>query len=89
VPLDVLLGPLDGGSIVVSSVTGYARRLPAGDVADLVLATHMGGVPLTAGHGGPVRLVAPGRRGFWWVKWVDEVRVEAVPSWVQPPFPLQ
>ncbi|MFM6849118.1 MAG: molybdopterin-dependent oxidoreductase [Terrabacter sp.] len=89
VPLEALLGPLDGGSIVVRSVTGYTRRLPAADVADLVLATHMGGVPLTAGHGGPVRLVAPGRRGFWWVKWVDRVSVDDHPSWAQSPFPLQ
>jgi DMSO/TMAO reductase YedYZ molybdopterin-dependent catalytic subunit len=26
-------------------------------------------------HGAPLRLVAPGRRGFMWVKWVTEVRV--------------
>ncbi|NUO91766.1 MAG: molybdopterin-dependent oxidoreductase [Dermatophilaceae bacterium] len=92
VSLDVLLGPLGplgGGSIVVSSVTGYTRRLPAADAASLVLATHVGGVPLSAGHGGPVRLVAPGRRGFWWVKWVDRVGVDDRPSWSQPPFPLQ
>ncbi|NUR17262.1 MAG: molybdopterin-dependent oxidoreductase, partial [Dermatophilaceae bacterium] len=44
---------------------------------------------LSAGHGGPVRLVAPGRRGFWWVKWVDRVGVDDRPSWSQPPFPLQ
>jgi DMSO/TMAO reductase YedYZ molybdopterin-dependent catalytic subunit len=89
VPLAALLGPLGGGSVVVSSVTGYTRRLPAADVADLMLATHMGGVPLTPGHGGPVRLVAPGRRGFWWVKWVDRVSVDERPSWTQTPFPLQ
>ena len=87
--LDTLLGSLDHGSIVVESVTGYTRRFPAKDAAGLLLATHVGGVPLSPGHGAPVRLVAPGRRGFWWVKWVDHVSVEPQPSWWQPPFPLQ
>ena len=89
VPLDVLLGPLAGGSVVVHSVTGYTRRLPTEDAAGLILATHAGGVPLSPGHGGPVRLVAPGRRGFWWVKWVDRISVDDRPSWAQSPFPLQ
>lgn len=83
------LGPLDHGSIVVRSMTGYTRRFPAAEVSTLMLATHMGGAPLSAGHGGPVRLVAPGRRGFWWVKWVSEVSVDTRPWWTQSPFPLQ
>ena len=36
-----------------------------------------------------VRLVTPGRRGFWWVKWVQRVAVVDAPWWRQPPFPLQ
>ena len=87
--LDELLGPLEDGAVVVRSVTGYARRFPAADAPSLLLATHVGGVPLSAGHGAPVRLVAPGRRGFWWVKWVQQVEIEHQPSWWQPPFPLQ
>jgi len=46
-------------------------------------------VSLDPGHGAPARLVAPGRRGFWWVKWVATVDVEDAPEWWQPPFPLQ
>ena len=42
-----------------------------------------------AGNGYPVRLVAPGMRGFWWVKWVVELRPEPVPWWWQSPYPLQ
>jgi hypothetical protein len=33
--------------------------------------------------------VAPGRRGFWWVKWLDRLVVDTRPWWWQPPFPLQ
>ena len=74
-------------SVVVTSSTGYARRLPLTD--DLLLATSMGGSPLTAGHGAPVRLVVPGRRGYHWVKWVEHVEVVAGPWWAQPPLPLR
>jgi hypothetical protein len=89
VPLSALVRPGAGDrSVEVVSVTGYRRRLPLRDLEVLVLATHLGGAPLAAGHGAPVRLVAPGRRGYWWVKWV--VAVECSPaSWLaQPPFPL-
>jgi len=89
VRLSTLLGRLDEGSIVVRSVTGYSRRFPPEDADVLLLGTHVGGTPLSRGHGAPIRLVAPGRRGFWWVKWVESVTVEPEPSWWQPPFPLQ
>lgn len=83
------VGTSGGQAVDVVSVTGYRRRLPLADAGRLLLATHVGGVPLSAGHGAPVRLVAPGRRGFWWVKWVERVEVVDAPSWQQPPFPLQ
>lgn len=89
VPLDTLLGSPEHGSIRVRSVTGYSRSFPCHDAVTMLLATHVGGAPLSDGHGGPLRLVAPGRRGFWWVKWVVEVSVEPEPWWAQPPFPLQ
>ena len=40
-----------------------------------LLATQVGHELLTDGHGAPLRLVAPGRRGFQWVKWVTEIEV--------------
>jgi DMSO/TMAO reductase YedYZ molybdopterin-dependent catalytic subunit len=70
-------------------VTGYSRRFPPPDADLLLLATQVAGAPLSPGHGAPVRLVAPGRRGFWWVKWVESVTVEPEPAWWQPPFPVQ
>jgi DMSO/TMAO reductase YedYZ molybdopterin-dependent catalytic subunit len=73
---------------LITSVTGYRRRLPAADASTLLLATHVAGAPLSAGHGAPVRLVAPGRRGFWWVKWVTAVELSDEPWWLQAPFPL-
>jgi DMSO/TMAO reductase YedYZ molybdopterin-dependent catalytic subunit len=73
---------------VVASATGYRRRLPLADAARLLLATRLDGRPLATGHGFPARLVAPGRRGFWWVKWVVSIEVDRAPWWRQPPFPL-
>ena len=55
----------------------------------LWLATGVEGRRLDAGHGAPVRLVAPGRRGFWWVKWVASVQLSHLPPSAQSPFPLQ
>ena len=81
--------PAGARSIDVISSTGYRRRLPLADLDQLLLATHAAGQPLSDGHGGPVRLVALGRRGFWWVKWVQRIEVIGEPWWLQPPFPLQ
>jgi DMSO/TMAO reductase YedYZ molybdopterin-dependent catalytic subunit len=81
-------GSRTAGSVVVTSATGYRRRLPLNDAATLLLATRLAGRPLSAGHGFPARLVAPGRRGFWWVKWVTSVELDPGPWWRQPPFPL-
>jgi hypothetical protein len=92
VPLADLLGPevlARTASVEVRSVTGYRRRFPVADAGTLWLATRLEGRPLAAGQGAPVRLVVPGRRGFWWVKWVASVQPSALPAAAQPPFPLQ
>jgi DMSO/TMAO reductase YedYZ molybdopterin-dependent catalytic subunit len=95
VRIDRLLDHADGESIVVRSITGYSRsitgysrRFPLSDAAGLLVATHVAEAPLSAGHGAPARLVAPGRRGYWWVKWVATIDVDDEPWWWQPPFPL-
>ena len=95
VRLDHLLADVAGsdppadGSVDIVSVTGFRRRLPLRDAGVLLLAVSAGGEPLSPGHGAPVRLVAPGRRGFWWVKWVSRIEVVDQPWWLQSPFPLQ
>ncbi|WP_270888418.1 molybdopterin-dependent oxidoreductase [Pedococcus sp. 5OH_020] len=82
-----LLPPTATGTVEVTSATGYARRLPLTD--QLLLATRIDGTELSAGHGAPVRLVVPGRRGYHWVKWVVRVQHDSEPWWVQVPLPLQ
>ena len=79
----------NAASIEVVSMTGYRRRFPAEEAGSLWLATGYQGEPLQPAHGAPVRLVAPHRRGFWWVKWVASVRLSDIPALAQSPFPLQ
>jgi DMSO/TMAO reductase YedYZ molybdopterin-dependent catalytic subunit len=64
------------------SVTGYRWSIPLDEARTALLATQLEGAPLAHGHGALARLVAPGRRGFEWVKWVEqiEVRREADPG---------
>jgi DMSO/TMAO reductase YedYZ molybdopterin-dependent catalytic subunit len=93
VRLSVLLAaagvPDDGWrSVEVRSVTGYARWFGASTLDDVWLVTSMGGRPLPYGSGYPARIVAPGRRGFWWVKWVSSIQPSARPAWAQSVFPL-
>ncbi|MBW3663156.1 MAG: molybdopterin-dependent oxidoreductase [Actinobacteria bacterium] len=84
-----LLGDLGTArSVQVISATGYSRRFPVRDVSGLLLATRLAGEQLSAGHGAPVRLVAPGRRGFWWVKWVTRIELSQRPWWLDLPFPI-
>jgi DMSO/TMAO reductase YedYZ molybdopterin-dependent catalytic subunit len=70
----------DAAWVRVRSVTGYRWSFPLAEAREMLLATHVGGDPLSHGHGAPLRLVAPGRRGFQWVKWVDAVEVRSAPD---------
>ncbi len=93
VPVAAILSdakPRNGArSILVTSATGYRRRFPLSRADRLLLCTHASGEPLSSGHGAPVRLIAPGERGFNWVKWVVDVEVSELPAWMQSPLPFQ
>jgi DMSO/TMAO reductase YedYZ molybdopterin-dependent catalytic subunit len=73
VPLAALVRTDRG--VRVASSTGHAWTFAANEIAELLLATHVAGEPLAPEHGYPVRLVAPGHRGFTWVKWVERIEV--------------
>jgi hypothetical protein len=88
VRLDRLLSP-DTPSVAVTSLTGYSRLFPTSDLDRIWLVSHVGGQPLSRGHGFPARIVAPDRRGYWWVKWVDSIEPSDLPWWVQLPFPAE
>jgi len=62
-------------AVEVVSVTGHRWGFTVRELDEALLATHVGGEVLSAGHGYPARLVVPGRRGFQWVKWVDRLEV--------------
>ena len=88
VALSELMTPARRRSIRVESATGYARHFPVDEIDALYLAIGYGGQPLRGGHGAPVRLVVPGRRGPEWIKWVTSVQASDRPAWMQSPLPL-
>jgi hypothetical protein len=65
----------DARGVAFISATGYRWSVPLAEAQGLLLAHSVGSDRLDAGRGAPLRLVAPGRRGFQWVKWVTEVRL--------------
>ncbi len=88
VPLADLVRAPSGRSMRVVSATGYRRWHAIDDLGAVHLAVGYGGHPLRPGHGGPVRLVVPGRRGPEWIKWVTEVTDDRRPAWAAFPLPL-
>jgi DMSO/TMAO reductase YedYZ molybdopterin-dependent catalytic subunit len=74
VPLQTVLPPA-AQRVTVTSTTGHRIDFDAADLHQAVLATHVGGEPLSPAHGYPVRLAVPGRRGYQWVKWVAHIDV--------------
>jgi DMSO/TMAO reductase YedYZ molybdopterin-dependent catalytic subunit len=76
-------------SVTVEAVSGYGRRFSVSEARSYLLATHVARRPLSHGHGFPLRLVAPGHRGFDWVKWVTRLCVNETSKFWQPPLPLQ
>jgi DMSO/TMAO reductase YedYZ molybdopterin-dependent catalytic subunit len=78
-------GPRPGADHVrLVSRTGYRWSFDLAEARDLLVATHVGDEPLSHDHGAPARLVAPGRRGYQWVKWVERVEVHEGPDYGAP-----
>jgi DMSO/TMAO reductase YedYZ molybdopterin-dependent catalytic subunit len=75
-------------SVTIESVSGYARRFAISEARGLLVATHVAGEPLNHEHGAPARLVAPGHRGFEWVKWVVKIQLDELSELIQSPLPL-
>jgi DMSO/TMAO reductase YedYZ molybdopterin-dependent catalytic subunit len=76
-------------SLTVEAVSGYSRRFSLDQARDFLLALDVAGQPLSHGHGFPLRLVAPGERGFVWIKWVSRIRVNETSHLWQLPVPLR
>jgi DMSO/TMAO reductase YedYZ molybdopterin-dependent catalytic subunit len=86
----------DAASITFEAVSGYKRRFDLSEAGGYLLAlgTEISEgssdfQTLSHGHGFPVRLVVPDKRGMEWVKWFTVIKVNGTgPAW-QSPLPLQ
>jgi DMSO/TMAO reductase YedYZ molybdopterin-dependent catalytic subunit len=78
--LDQAILHTDARYVSFISVTSYRWSLPLEEARGALLATHIGEEALSYEHGFPLRLVAPGRRGFEWVKWITRVEVLTEPD---------
>ncbi|MBS1804437.1 MAG: sulfite oxidase [Acidobacteria bacterium] len=57
----------------------YARSIPVGKAADVLIAYAMNGEDLSPEHGYPLRAVVPGHYGMASVKWLTAIRVTTKP----------
>jgi len=57
------------------STTGHRWPLPLAEARRAILATHVNDQPLSHAHGFPLRLIAPERRGFQWIKWLTTIEI--------------
>jgi DMSO/TMAO reductase YedYZ molybdopterin-dependent catalytic subunit len=78
--LDLAQPHADARYISFISVTTYRWSLPLYEARQALVATHVGDDALSHDHGAPLRLVAPGRRGLEWVKWITRIEVLTEPD---------
>jgi DMSO/TMAO reductase YedYZ molybdopterin-dependent catalytic subunit len=78
--LDLAQPHADTRYVSFISVTSYRWSLPLDEGRQALLATHVGDDALSHDHGAPLRLVAPGRRGFEWVKWITRIELRTEPD---------
>ncbi|NDJ52025.1 MAG: molybdopterin-dependent oxidoreductase, partial [Chloroflexi bacterium] len=83
VPLELLLNEAQMNANVIAirmtSVTGYSQVFSLKEAGQILVSTHVGDEPLSEWHGFPARAVVPSRRGWFWVKWLSEIK--AMDSW--------
>jgi DMSO/TMAO reductase YedYZ molybdopterin-dependent catalytic subunit len=84
--LDEAMPKPEATHILLSSYDGYETNLPLMDFAaeDAILATHWAGEPITAEHGGPMRLVVP-HLYFWksakWLRRIEFLNADQAGFW--------
>jgi DMSO/TMAO reductase YedYZ molybdopterin-dependent catalytic subunit len=73
--LDLVMPKPEATHILLTSYDGYTTNLPLADFAadDAILATHWEGEPITADHGGPMRLIVPHLYLWKSAKWLSRI----------------
>jgi sulfite oxidase len=68
---------LDGADVPIAKMPKFQRTLEVTKAMhpDTLLAWEMNGKPLTADHGYPLRVIAPGWASDSWVKWLTRIEV--------------
>ena len=68
-------------TIIFHAVDGYTTSLPYEDVErlDLMLAARINGIPLDERRGMPFQLVAEGKQGYKWIRWLDGIELSDEP----------
>ncbi len=86
--LDLVMPEKEAAAVMLYSSDGYTTNLPLADFTapDVILVHGWNGAPLTAEHGGPVRLVVP-HLYFWksvkWIKAVEFLTRDSPGYWEQ------
>ena len=84
--LDEAMPKPEATHVLLTSYDGYTTNLPLVDFAsdEAILATHWQGMPLTAEHGGPMRLVVP-HLYFWksakWLRRIEFLNSDQAGFW--------
>jgi DMSO/TMAO reductase YedYZ molybdopterin-dependent catalytic subunit len=68
---------LDGADVPLVKMPKFRRTIEVAKAmhADTLLAWEMNGKPLTADHGFPLRVIAPGWASDSWVKWLTRIEL--------------
>jgi len=82
---------MDGADVPIGKMPDFQRSLPLQKAMDpdTLLAWEMNGKPLTAQHGFPLRVIAPGWAGDSWAKWLQHIEVldhEADGFWMKTAY---